>query len=183
MIPFHVMPGAMSPAECADLTALCAAAPVRDAALVGATTAHDIRRAEIVWLDDLPQAAWVMDRMIGITVAANREGFGFDLTDFGESPQAARYDAARAAHFDWHADIGGGMWAARRKLTVVVQLSEPDAYQGGALDIWSGHSPETAPRDVGTAVVFPSFHLHRVQPVTQGLRWSLTLWAHGPAFR
>jgi PKHD-type hydroxylase len=183
MIPFHAIPDAMSPAECASLTALCAAAPLRDAALVGATTAHQVRRAEIVWLDDLPQAAWVMDRLIGITVAANRAAYGFDLTDFGESPQAARYDAARAAHFDWHADIGGGMWAMRRKLTVVVQLSAADAYAGGDLGIWSGHSPEIAPRAIGTAVVFPSFHLHRVQPVTQGLRWSLTLWAHGPAFR
>ncbi len=183
MIPFHVMPGALSAAECASLAALCADAPMRDAALVGATTAHQVRRAEIVWLDDLPQAAWVMDRLIGVTVAANRQAYGFDLTDFGESPQAARYDAARSAHFDWHADIGGGMWAMRRKLTVVVQMSEPDAYQGGALDIWAGHSPQTGPRDIGTAIVFPSFHLHRVQPVTQGVRWSLTLWAHGPAFR
>ncbi len=156
---------------------------MRDAALVGATTAHQVRRADVVWLDDLPQAGWVMDRMIGIMVAANREGYGFDLTDFGESAQAARYDAAKGAHFDWHADIGGGMWAMRRKLTVVVQLSDPGDYQGGELDIWAGHTPQTAPRDMGTAIVFPSFHLHRVQPVTEGMRWSLTLWAHGPAFR
>lgn len=183
MIPFHAISGAMTPAECADLTALCARAPMRDAALVGATTAHQVRRAEVVWLDDLPGAGWVMDRMIAITAAANRDAFGFDLSDFGESAQAARYDAARAAHFDWHADIGAGTWAARRKLTVVVQLSDPDDYQGGSLDIWSGHTPQSAPRAQGTAVVFPSFHLHRVQPVTQGLRWSLTLWAHGPAFR
>ena len=177
------MPGVLTAVKCASLTALCADAPMRDAALVGATTDHQLRRADIVWLDDLPGAGWVMDRMIAITAAANREGYGFDLTDFGESAQVARYDAARAAHFDWHADIGGGTWAARRKLTVVVQLSEPSSYEGGALDIWAGHSPQTAPRDVGTAIVFPSFHLHRVQPVTRGMRWSLTLWAHGPAFR
>ncbi len=177
------MPGVLTAVECASLTALCADAPMRDAALVGATTAHQVRRADIVWLDDLPGAGWVMERMIAITAAANRQGYGFDLTDFGESAQVARYDAARAAHFDWHADIGGGTWAARRKLTVVVQLSEPSSYEGGALDIWAGHSPQTAPREVGTAIVFPSFHLHRVQPVTRGMRWSLTLWAHGPAFR
>lgn len=183
MIPFHIIPGAMTAAECADMTTLCATAPMRDAALVRDKTAHQVRRAEIVWLDDMPGAGWVMDRLIGITVAANRAAYGFDLTDFGESAQAARYDAARAAHFDWHADIGGGMWAMRRKLTVVVQMSDPDDYRGGALDIWSGHTPQTAPRTIGTAVVFPSFHLHRVEPVTKGLRWSLTLWAHGPAFR
>lgn len=183
MIALHVMPDALSAAECAAITTLSAGAPMRDAALVGATTAHQVRRAEVVWLDDLHGAAWVMDRMMSVVAAANRDTYGFDLTDFGESAQVARYDAARAAHFDWHSDIGAGQWAARRKLTVVVQLSDPADYRGGALEVWSGHVPQTAPRDQGCAIVFPSFALHRVQPVTQGLRWSLTLWAHGPAFR
>ena len=40
-----------------------------------------------------------------------------------------------------------------------------------------------APRTRGSATLFPSFVLHRVTPVTGGTRWSLTLWAHGPAFR
>jgi PKHD-type hydroxylase len=181
--PFHAIPDALTREQCARLVTLCKAAPMRDAALVGATTAHQVRRAEIVWLDDLHGCGWVMDRMVALTAAANRAAYGFDLTEFGESAQVARYDADRAAHFDWHADIGAGTWASRRKLTIVVQLSEPATYKGGTLDIWSGHTPQSAPRDPGTAIVFPSFALHRVEPVAQGLRWSLTLWAHGPAFR
>jgi PKHD-type hydroxylase len=183
MTPWHLQPGALSPEECAELRALCSAAPKRDAGLVRGQSAHQIRTAALVWLDDLPQAPWVMDRMMAVVAAANRASFGFDLTEFGESPQAALYDAARGAHFDWHSDIGAGHWAAQRKLTVVVQLSQPEAYDGGALDIWAGHQPIAAPRDMGMAVVFPSYVLHRVTPVTQGLRWSLTLWAHGPRFR
>ena len=89
------------------------------------TTAHDIRRAEIAWLDDLPEAAWVMDRMITLVARANRDSFDYDLTDFGESAQVARYGAERQGHFDWHSDIGAGNWAAKRKLTIVVQLSDP----------------------------------------------------------
>ena len=183
MLSMHVVPDTFTPAECKALTDLCAAAPMRDAGLVGATTDHQIRRAEVAWLDDLPDAGWVMDRMVALVSRANRDHFGFALTDFGESAQIARYDAARAAHFDWHGDIGAGHWAAQRKLTVVVQLSVADSHQGGALETWAGHSPQAAPRDQGTAVIFPSFALHRVQPVTSGTRWSLTLWAHGPAFR
>jgi PKHD-type hydroxylase len=183
MKPLHAIPAALTAEECARLVALCAAAPMRDAALVGSTTAHLIRRADIVWLEDLADSDWVMDRMMALTAAANREAYGFDLTEFGESAQIARYDADRAAHFDWHADIGAGTWAAQRKLTVVVQLSDPGDYDGGSLDIWAGHTPQSAPRAQGTASVFPSFELHRVTPVTRGLRWSLTLWAHGPAFR
>ena len=43
----------------------------------------------------------------------------------------ARYGAERAGHFDWHSDIGDGPLARQRKLTMVVQLSEPGAYRGG----------------------------------------------------
>lgn len=156
---------------------------MKDAGLVGQTTAHRIRRAGIAWLDDLREGAWAMERMIALVARANRESFGFDLSDFGESAQIARYRAEEGAHFDWHSDIGAGAQAARRKLTVVVQLSDPAGYQGGQLELWARNTPLAAPQAQGTATVFPSFVLHRVTPLTAGVRWSLTLWAHGPAFR
>ena len=40
-----------------------------------------------------------------------------------------------------------------------------------------------ASRALGSALMLPSFVLHRVAPVTRGERYSLTLWSHGPAFR
>lgn len=183
MTPFLTLPDALSPAECDALVALVQAHQLKDAGLVRGTTAHSIRRAEIAWLDDIPAAAWVMDRMIGLVAKANRDGFNFDLSDFGESPQVARYGAEREGHFDWHSDIGAGNWAAKRKLTIVVQLSDPAEYQGGTLELRPDSNIAEAPRNRGTATVFPSFVLHRVTPVTAGTRWSLTLWSHGPAFR
>ncbi|MGV8986610.1 MAG: 2OG-Fe(II) oxygenase [Cypionkella sp.] len=183
MTPFHLTPQALTAAECDDLIALCQSAPMKDASLVRATTAHQIRRAELSWLDDLPEASWVMDRMIRLVAQANREAFGFDLTEFAESPQVARYGAEREGHFDWHSDIGAGALAAKRKLTIVVQLSDPQDYANGILELRPDSSIRQAPQDRGTAIVFPSFVLHRVTPVTEGTRWSLTLWSHGPAFR
>lgn len=183
MTPFLTLPDALSPDECDALIAAVQTHQMKDAGLVKGQTAHDIRRAEIGWLDDIPDSAWVMDRMIGLVAKANRDGFGFDLTDFGESAQVARYGAERQGHFDWHSDIGAGNWAAKRKLTVVVQLSDPQDYEGGALELRPDSNLATAPRARGLATVFPSFVLHRVTPVTAGTRWSLTLWAHGPQFR
>lgn len=177
------LPGALNAAECASLVDMAGAQPLRDGGLVGGATEHRIRRADIAWLDDLPQADWVMDRIITFASQANRDQFGLDLTDFGESAQIARYGADRSGHFDWHSDIGAGALAARRKLTIVVQLSEPADYEGGTLELWPASTVTTAPRLRGMAAIFPSFTLHRVTPVTAGTRWSLTLWAHGPAFR
>jgi PKHD-type hydroxylase len=173
---------ALSPAECEALIVAAQAGQMRRAGLVGSVNDASVRRADIVWVDDLPGMGWVMDRMVGVVSAANREAFGFDVQGFDESAQVARYDAVDAAHFDWHADVGAGVAAARRKLTVVVQLSAP-SYEGGLLELRPSNAVLHADCTRGMACVFPSFTLHRVTPVTSGVRWSLTLWAHGPAFR
>jgi PKHD-type hydroxylase len=183
VIAAHAQPAAFSPEECDRIVMIAQTAPARDARLVGQTQDHNLRRADLVWLDDVPGSDWVMDRIIDIVRAANRDRFGFDLQSFAESAQVARYDAAREGHFDWHSDIGDGPLARQRKLTMVVQLSEPDAYEGGRLEVMPSAHVQVASRERGDAMIFPSFLLHRVTPVTGGQRQSLTIWAHGPAFR
>jgi PKHD-type hydroxylase len=183
MRALHLVPDAFTAPECDDLCALARAAPQADAGLVGGQTAHAIRRADLVWLSDHPQADWVLTRMIRVVADANRESFGFDLQECAESPQIARYGADRQGHFDWHSDIGAGSLASKRKLTIVVQLSDPSEYEGGQLELRPDSNITSAPRQKGMAMVFPSFVLHRVTPVTTGERLSLTLWSHGPAFR
>lgn len=183
MLKPHVLPDALSPADCDRLIAAVTAQPMKAAGLVRGGSDPALRRAEIAWVDDLPGCDWLMPQVMRLVAEANRTSFGFDLTEFGESAQVARYGAERAGHFGWHSDIGAGTWAARRKLTVVIQLSEPEDYDGGALEIWPDAAVMTAPRARGLAAIFPSFQLHRVTPVTQGTRWSLTLWSHGPGFR
>ncbi|MDI3335985.1 2OG-Fe(II) oxygenase [Defluviimonas aestuarii] len=179
----YSLPDAFDPAECDRIIALASAAPLDDAGLVRNTSDHNIRRADLAWLDEREGAEWVMDRIIQIVARANREAFDFALTEFAESAQVARYGAEREGHFDWHSDIGMGAVAARRKLTMVVQLSEQDAYSGGVLELMPDANIHAAGTGRGTATVFPSFVLHRVTPVTAGERWSLTIWSHGPAFR
>jgi PKHD-type hydroxylase len=181
LIPFQKIAGALSPDECRKAVALAEGHGLRAGRLVGQVTS-DLRRAELAWVDDLPDAGWIMDRMVRVVGEANRV-IGFALDDFAESAQIARYGAEGAGHFDWHSDIGAGALASRRKLTIVVQLSDPAEYSGGQLELQPDSNVQMAAMAQGTATIFPSFVLHRVTPVTEGVRWSLTLWAHGPAFR
>jgi len=183
MIACHVVPEAFSGEECAAIRALAAQGEAREARLVGRQRDHNLRRADLVWLDEVEGAGWVMDRLIDVVRIANRTAFDFVLTEFSESPQVARYGAEREGHFDWHTDIGDGPLARRRKLTLVVQLSGPADYAGGVLEVMPTSAVIEAPRAEGTAVMFPAFALHRVTPVTLGVRMSLTVWAHGPGFR
>ncbi|MCU4655008.1 2OG-Fe(II) oxygenase [Roseibacterium sp. SDUM158016] len=183
MIAVHTVRDALTGAECTRLLDALADAPARDAGLVRQARDHNLRRADLVWLDEVEGTGWVMDRMIALVREANREVFDFDITEFAESPQVARYGAEREGHFGWHSDIGEGRLAERRKLTIVVQLSEPDEYDGGTLEVMPGAGALSAERARGAATLFPSFVLHRVVPVTRGQRHSLTVWCHGTPFR
>jgi len=74
----------------------------------------------------------------------------------------------------------------QRKLSATVQLTDESKYKGGELlfkDLKGKNEPEILTNKVfkkkGTIVVFPSYMLHKVTPVTQGIRHSLVLWTCG----
>ncbi|SDC45683.1 2OG-Fe(II) oxygenase [Ruegeria marina] len=183
MIDIHTISDAFSPIECDAILVVARTAETQEAGLVRQATDHNLRRADLVWLDDVEGTGWVMDRIIDLVRRANRDVYDFALTEFAESPQVARYGAEKQGHFTWHSDIGDGPLAARRKLTMVVQLTEPEGYQGGRLEVMPSAHVVTAAAGRGSATLFPSYLLHRVTPVTEGERHSLTIWAHGPRFR
>lgn len=183
MLGTHEIAGGFSAQECDRIIVAGQTVDANEALLVGKTKDHNLRRADLVWLDDVEGMGWVMDRLIDLVRKSNADRFDFDLREFAESPQVARYDATKEGHFAWHADIGDGPIARKRKLTLVVQLSEPDTYEGGNLEVMPSAQVEAANRAQGCVMIFPSFHLHQVTPVTSGTRHSLTVWAHGPVFR
>jgi PKHD-type hydroxylase len=178
----HVIKSLFSEAEAASIVSLAHDAGLSQASLVGGATHHDIRRAQIAWLDDEGSADWVMQRVMAAVAEANRETFHFQLEGFEERLQVAAYDANEEGHFDWHSDMGGGPLAARRKLTIVAQLTRSEQYEGGELQLNPAGRPFAASAGIGDAILFASFVLHRVTPVTAGLRHSLTCWVHGPEF-
>ncbi|MBU2533218.1 MAG: 2OG-Fe(II) oxygenase [Alphaproteobacteria bacterium] len=177
------VPEVFTNSECQRIIATARAGQFQDAALVGGTHDDDTRRSRNYWLDDDGDGAWIFRRLLDAIAAENRNHFQFDLTDFLERMQVAWYGAETGGFFGWHTDCGGGRIAAQRKLTIVVQLSNADDYEGGSLETNFDGVVRAASRAIGSALILPSFVLHNVTPVTRGERYSLTLWSHGPAFR
>ena len=123
---------------------------------------------------------WVFVRMADVINAMNDAFFGFDLNAMEQGLQFTRY-AAPGEHYDWHIDRGTNV--GTRKLSLTLQLSEPDSYEGGDLELWFGGEPIKASRDRGMMTLFPSWAMHRVTPVTEGVRYSLVCWVSGPSFK
>ena len=71
----------------------------------------------------------------------------------------------------------------QRKISMTVQLSDGGEYEGGDFEIMRNREPEKLPKGKGTVLVFPSYILHRVTPVTSGIRKSLVLWLGGASFK
>ena len=183
MTTVHSVPDAFSKGDCDRIVAAIANTPSKDALLVGHNRDHKLRKAELVWMDDVEELDWVMTRLIELVSHSNKRQFNFDVREFAESPQVAIYDASKGGNFAWHSDNGNGRVAGKRKLTLVLQLTDPGTYDGGDLEIRPSAHIQLASRAQGSVTVFPSFALHQVTPIKRGIRHSLTVWAHGPPFR
>ena len=72
-----------------------------------------------------------------------------------------------------------------RKLSLSIQLTDPKKYEGGDLKLHNGPDEDASimSKAQGTLILFPSFILHEVTPVTKGERNSLVSWITGKPFK
>jgi PKHD-type hydroxylase len=168
----HTIPAVFTSEECASLRAT--PGPFVDAKvqLDPDDPREGVRTNTGVQLAHGAASDWLVDRLHPHILALNRT-LDFDLQGWA-APAVLRYEPSQ--HYEWHIDMGRDDLASR-KLSVIVLLSESDAYDGGDLE-WM---PDLGPcsRALGTVVIFPSFIPHRVTPVTAGERFVLVAWVHG----
>lgn len=123
---------------------------------------------------------WFYERLSAIIKESNDRYYNFDLWGFAEGLQFTEYNAP-TGKYDPHVDkMMGGII---RKLSVVVQLTDPAEYEGGELMIHLSDKPLPVRRQLGLVSIFPSYILHSVTPVTKGTRHSLVGWVTGKPFK
>jgi PKHD-type hydroxylase len=125
---------------------------------------------------------WVHDLMFDFAMRVNAV-WQFDVTT-SDPIQFAVY--RRGDFFEWHKDMLRVRQTTIRKISVVLQLDAPDAYHGGKLEFLDNDHGVFVPPSFerqGSVAVFSSLLKHRVTPVKQGQRRSLTAWFKGPPFR
>lgn len=105
--------------------------------------------------------------------------FQFNLWGFFDRLQYTVYEGSEQ-HYGFHLD-NMGVGGIPRKLSFTIQLSDPFDYDGGELQL-QGKKNTIAVRARGMIHFFPSTVLHRVTPITRGVRRSLVGWIVGPKF-
>ena len=173
-----------------------------DSKLMGDALNKDKRNSKNSWI---PSHHWLGGFMWHYVQRANRENFLYDLKCIdGENMQYTQYGPGE--FYGWHTDAGisnqykpqtVGNRAENlandfvseniesvRKLSFVLQLSNPDDYEGGNLQLLDeADNSYIAPRKRGTVILFDSRTRHRVLPVKSGLRKSVVGWVVGPRWK
>jgi PKHD-type hydroxylase len=105
----------------------------------------------------------------------NNEFWNFELE--GQDPiQFLLYEVGD--NYKWHLDIGKGKHSTR-KLSIVIPLSSGESYEGGELLVKIAEKDISVPLKQGCPILFPSYILHKVTPVTKGKRFMLVGWMKG----
>lgn len=145
------------------------------------TVVESVRTSSIRWVPINEQTRFIYERLKDMILEANYEMWGFDIYGVLEEAQYTEYYGNNEGHYDWHLDIGPGI--DYRKISITIQLSDADEYEGGELQLLQSPYEITVPKQKGLATLFPSYLLHRVNNVKKGVRRSLVLWVTGPSFR
>lgn len=187
---------AFTPEECGAIVDYGSQFPVQAGKVGhgGAQVERDMRKSSIRWLprNDI-NLQFLFDRLILRCLKANDACFRLELSDYPylrftnaqlteyRAPDPDQYSEA-GGKYDWHEDncwITPTPRAFDRKISCVLQLSKPEDYEGGKLELEHESPAGDAFIHQGDLIFFPSHLRHRVTPVTRGTRHSLVLWFEG----
>ena len=144
----------------------------------------DHRKSKIRFLQQSnhPQFQWLFNELWLLGMVANRDWFNFHITNLS-FVQLAEYDASYSGEYKRHHDV---FWVNNdnyhRKLTCVIQLTDPSTYEGGDFEMYelTDYPNKEELRTQGTVIFLPSFIPHAALAVTKGTRHSLAVWFEGP---
>jgi hypothetical protein len=138
------------------------------------------RHCKINWIPYYkPGWEWLYDKLLQTIKKVNEDVFKFELSNpiTQESIQFTKY--IKGGFYAEHTDWDGESQLALRKLSWVINLSNPLDYRGGNLQVVS----KQVDKSKGMIHFFPSFLRHQATKVFKGTRYSLVGWTPGPPFK
>lgn len=164
--------------------------PLESGKILNASNPPEYRVSKINFCARNETNAWIFNKLNGCIEHINDVYFNYDLNGY-EIYQYAEYDSTELGRYNYHMDISNdganlqeGETIETRKLSFSLLLNDPDVdFDGGDFVIKLGEEDCKIKFKKGTIIFFPSYILHKVTPVTRGIRKSLVVWITGPKFR
>jgi PKHD-type hydroxylase len=184
--PFYRWNQFFSPEKCDEIIKLGESFKAERGMVAGNVREDKIRpNVTVQWVKYTEDTAWIYDTIWEAVATIQEEGWNFDIRGIFEEMQYTTYDASKGDTFyGRHQDVGSAH--NHRKISITLQLTDESEYEGGELLI---DGQETDLRELkpleqkGSMIMFPSFRVHRVTPVTKGTRKVLVVWVSGPKLK
>lgn len=135
----------------------------------------NIRDVERILLDPHKSASATL---FSLGMQANLQYWKYNITHANQS-EFLKYSIE--GRYRSHVDTTHSNSNETRKLTALVFLN--DDFEGGKFFINANGEINYPPQSKGDAVIFPSYMIHGVEPVTKGIRYSIVNWLVGPYFK
>lgn len=163
--------------ECQEVLNECVDELWLPATVVGQNKLHSAKRQKL--RGDIEGFPFINIR--DITKHANMQVFDFSLMGIIDQdfPQVYRYD--QNDFYNMHIDLTP--MAPSRKITFLINLSDPDTYEGGDIEFLNVDIDTAITREQGNCLVFPSFMPYSITPVTKGTKHLIVGHVHGAIFK
>ncbi len=173
-----IVPDLFSVKECEQIIASCLPYPLLDDPTLQADPSYipGIQGKRRL-IDQATDNGWIIQRIMPAAAQLNHQHYHFDIEGV-EMPHFCEYKPGQGS--GWHMDFASDA-TTNRKLTILLFLTDPDQFGGGQFHCHP--RTERSEQRQGALIVFPSYLMHTVEPVTEGVRHSLITWGVGPAFR
>ena len=138
------------------------------------------RSAKIYNIENNLENKWIFEKVANVVSIMNKIHFNYEILGITHSLQLIEYDSNYPVpgHYNWHIDAGKGQ-PSTRKISFTAQLTDPAEYEGCELIINNLGHEIIGTKEKGSIHLFPSFLLHKVTPITKGIRYALVIWIHG----
>ena len=126
----------------------------------------------------LPMNQGIGATLTSIGLNTNHSSYKYNITHSNQT-EFLMYDVN--GKYEAHVDTFHEHTNETRKLTALAFLN--DDFEGGKFFIENGHKKIYPKQAKGTVIIFPSFMVHGVEPVTKGKRFTVVTWLVGPYFK
>lgn len=193
MYPYVWWDNTFTPSELDDIMEYCDIQGVERGRVVQSADSQEpneqVRVSNVQFHSVNDDTRWIFQKLNHAIDQINNTFYGFDLIGY-DAFQYGEYSGEESGKYDWHMDTimgppGEGQYLMR-KMSLSLLLNEPGTdFEGGEFELTdSGERATMVPEFTkGRIIAFPSFMIHRVKPVTEGLRKSIVVWVTGPKFR
>ena len=169
----HCIPDILSPTEARQVCDRVQSLKFVDGSATAGVFARTVKRNEQV--ENSPEAQKVQDFVMQALIRSV-EFERFARPRNMKPIMFSRYEPGM--EYGTHVDnaVMSGRPPVRSDVSLTLFLSEPDSYDGGELTIQTMTGEEQIKLPAGSIVAYPSSSLHRVTPVTRGVRVAAVTW-------